>query len=521
VHRARQATPAFVLTPANAPSVAAICRRLDGLPLAIELAAARVRVLTPAGLLERLDRALPLLSGGARDLPARQRTMRDAIAWSHDLLETGERTLFARLAVFTDGWTIEAAEAVAADPAGADNLPAAEVLTGVAALFEQNLLVSGGVSKAVARFGMLETIRAYGLEQLAASGEEVALRDQHAAYFLALAERGGGMPVGHDQALWLEDLESEGGNLRAAADWCIARGDARRALRLSGALWWFWYIRGHLTEGRARLAAALALPGAADDPARVGALLGAGTLAWRQGDLETALARCEESETLARHLGDERATAWALVFRAHVLGDLGEFATARHHGAAALRLFRSVGDKAGLARTLNGAGEDAQVAGDYARAEALYEECLALDRELGDMVGIVLRQHNLGYVALRRGDAHRATNLFQEGLRSSRALHYGRGIALCLTGLGAVAIAKGQPERGLTLYGAAAALRESIGEVEDLVNRAENEHYIARARAAIGADQSAAAWAAGHARAQEEGTAFALGAAGDSSPPLA
>ncbi len=416
VRRARQATPAFALTQANATAVAAICRRLDGLPLAIELATARTRVLQPAGLLERLDRALPLLGGGARDLPARQRTMRDAIAWSHDLLDPAERMLFARLSVFAGGWTIDAAEAVAADPDGDGDLPAVEILPMLEALLERNLLTAGGSGETGPRFGMRETIRAYGLERLSSTGEEQAIRDRHATYLLELAERGGGMAVGRDQATWLEDLESEADNLRAAADWLVARSDAPRALRLGGALWWFWYIRGHLTEGRARLAAALALPGVAmDDPARVGPLLGAGTLAWRQGDLDAALARCEESATLARQLGDARATAWALVFQGHILGDRGEFAAARLHGAEALQLFRAAGDKAGLARVLNGAGEDAQVAGDYARAEALYAECLALDRELGDMIGIVLRQHNLAYVALRRGDARQAADLFREG----------------------------------------------------------------------------------------------------------
>ena len=522
VRCARQSTPAFALTTANAPAVAAICRRLDGLPLAIELAAARVRLLPPKGLLERLDRALPLLSGGARDLPARQRTMRDAIAWSHDLLDPVEQLLFTRLAVFVGGWTIEAAEAVAATPNGEDDRPVADVLTGLAALLERNLLTRAGTGEAGPRFGMLEMIRAYALERLAASGEEEAIRDQHAAYFLALAERGGGMPVGRDQGIWLEDLESEGGNLRAAADWFIARGDAPRALRLGGALWWFWYIRSHLTEGRARLAAALALPGAeTSDPARVGALLGAGTLAWRQGDLDTALLRCEESAALARRLGDERATAWALVFRGHILGDQGELAAARRQGAEALQLFRAVGDKAGLARALNGAGEDAQITGDYARAEALYEECLALDRELGDTVGIVLRQHNLGYVALRRGEGRRARDLFRQGLLSSQALHYSRGVALCLAGLAAVAITERQPSLGLTLYGVSAGLREAIGEVEDLVNRAENEHYIALARAALGPDRAAAAWATGRASAPDEGIALALGTADESAAPSA
>ena len=533
IERARLRQPAFGLTTANAHALLVICRRLDGLPLALELAAARLAHLAPAQISARLDDALALLTGGSRSAPTRQQTLRAALDWSYATLDEAERVALRRLAPFAGGFDLAAAEAVCDDhtagnavaslssaghpPRAAAPAHSAPVLDLLGSLVDKSLL-SVEADGGHARYRTLEVVRQYAAEQLRASGEEAPTRGRHAAHYLALAEEAEPHLQGPQQRTRLDHLEREADNLRAAGDWLIAGGDARDALRLSGALWWYWYVRGHLAEGRERLARALALPagtagGDRPDPPRAKVLLGAGVLAWRQGHLDRAHALCAESATLVRGRGDDRGEAWALVFLAHVLGDQREFAAARAMGAEALAIFRALDDRAGLARTLNGAGEDAQVTGDFARAEGLYRESLALDRELGDAVGLILRQVNLGYVVLRRGAVGEAASLFREGLLASRALDHRRGIANCLNGLANVAITLRRYETGAALFAAAETIREAIGETVGVVSNPENERYIARARDSLGPGPFTDALASGRVLPAREASAVALGIA--------
>ncbi|MFQ5794790.1 MAG: BTAD domain-containing putative transcriptional regulator [Candidatus Bipolaricaulia bacterium] len=309
IERAVAVKPDFAVTDENAPAVAEICIRLDGLPLAIELAAARIKLLSPQALLARLGNRLKLLTGGARDLPACQQTLRDTIDWSYDLLNTGERTLFERLSVFVGGGTLEAAEAVCI---GADNLELKmDILDGLASLVDKNLLRRKEQADGEPRFLILETIREYGLERLEASGESEAIRRTHADYYLALAEQAEPKLEGPDQRMWLDRLEVEHDNLRAALVWFEQNGEAEAELRLGGALWGFWHMRGYLSEGRRWLEGALAKGEDRDVSAsvRAKALHGAGVLTHEQGDYERATVLYEESLDLRRELGDKPGVA--------------------------------------------------------------------------------------------------------------------------------------------------------------------------------------------------------------------
>jgi predicted ATPase len=321
IERALAVRPDFTVTNDNAPAVAELCVRLDGLPLAIELAAARIRLLTPQAMLARLESRLQLLTGGARDLPTRQQTLRGTIAWSHDLLDEGERALFRRLAVFVGGCSIETAEAVgnlARDPStGAGRALAVEVLDGLESLVVKSLLRPQETPSGESRFTMLETIREYALEKLAESGEMAAVRQQHAAYYLALAEEAQLKLRGSQQEPWMNRLDEELGNLRAALEWWSERGEAEQGLRLGTAMYRFFYLHGYLSEGREWLAQLLAMTGpaasaTAQTTVRAKALDAAGNLALFQRNHAAARAFMEESLALKRELGDERGIANSL-----------------------------------------------------------------------------------------------------------------------------------------------------------------------------------------------------------------
>jgi predicted ATPase len=341
VERAAAIRPDLALTDETAPAVAEICGRLDGLPLAIELAAARIRLLTPQAMLLRLDRRLPLLTGGPRDLPARQRTLRDAIGWSHDLLRADERRLFRRLAAFAGGWTLAAAAAVAGDQAESVLAPPSppvlpptpdlEILDALASLVDKSLVRPDEPADGESRFFMLATIREYATEQLEANGEGQAIRRRHAAYYLALAEAAEPEFTGPKQGTWLARLDREHANLRAALHWLRQDGDGEwQGLRLSAALWRFWWLRSHFAEGRAHLRTFLALAGTAAPAAlRAKALHALGELAFRQGDrleahgpLEAGLALCEQA-------GDRQGTALALTSLGRLALDDGRHGEAR------------------------------------------------------------------------------------------------------------------------------------------------------------------------------------------------
>lgn len=502
VERAQAALPQFALTPDTAASVVQICRELDGLPLAIELAATRVRVLPPPALLARLDSRLRLLTGGSRDLPVRHQTLRAAIEWSYNLLTAEEKALFQRLAVFVGGCTLDAVAAVAggeANPAGA---LADTLLDTVQSLVANNLVQQADVG-GEPRLTLLETIREYALERLVESGESDWVRRQHAAFFLALAERAEPELRGPDQLAWLTRLEQEHANLRAALEWTLATGREATTLGLSSALWWFWNLRGYWSEGRRWLEAALKsgrhLPMTNGGDAQRGdavyakALWGAGVLAWLLGESEAANARLEASQVLWRRLGDERGLAYVLssqaivawseghveqarslaegsraLFQAthdawglgYALNVLGEQALRQDNPARAFELcqqslvqFRRVGDRWGIALALNWMGLANLDQANYPTARLLLEEALGIYREIGDKWFIAQSLNRLGEVARSEGDYERAGPLYEESLRLFRELGFKWGRAMTQHNLGYVALWRGDTHHASALFG--------------------------------------------------------------------
>ena len=400
VERARAANPALELAEADMPAVSEICAALDGLPLAIELAAARTKLLTPGAMRARLGQRLELLAAGPRDLPARQQALRATLDWSYGLLEADARRLFARLGVFAGGFTLGAAGAVC----GAR-------LETVSSLVDNSLVHPDGE-----RFGMLETIREYALEKLAEEGDEEELRRGHAAHYLTFAETAEPELTGPHQAEYLKQLESDHDNLRAALRASLDTGSGEVALRLACALWSFWLARGYLGEGRRWLERALAKRGAPEPQVKAKALHGAGVLAHYQGDYEHAKALCAESLALCQQAGDDRGVASALSGLALTARTTGDYPTARSTFERALQTFTRLGDRQGVARTLNRLGLVAFYAGDYERFRALVEESLVAFRELEDVEGVGLATMHLGMVALTRDDPASARPCLEESL---------------------------------------------------------------------------------------------------------
>jgi predicted ATPase/class 3 adenylate cyclase/Tfp pilus assembly protein PilF len=487
------ARPDFELTADNAAAVATICARLDGLPLALELAASRIKLLSPEAMLPRLQSRLGLLTGGATDLPTRQQTLRGAIAWSYDLLRLGEQVLLRRLGIFAGGCTLDAAEAVC-EAAGDQEL---SVLDGIGSLVNQSLVRQSAAGDAEPRFTMLETIREYALERLRQSGEEPTVRRQHGQYFLGLAEQAERGLRGPAQPRWLERLEQESDNLRLALEWAQTDADAATRLRLSGALWRFWWVRGHLSEGRSWLGRALASSEDADGDLRASALNGAGNLALAQGDFGEAARLHEASLALRRALGDEPGTATSLNNLAVVAQEQGIYdrATGLHEQALALR--RTLCDQRGIASSLLNLGEMACAQGDYARAAALLDESLALHRDLGDTRRVAYSLLNLAAVHAGQGDPARAGPLYAECLGLLAELGDKRGIATGLEGLASVACKQAAFDRAARLHRAAAALRADIRVPLPPTARADYDACLAAVRERLGETAFRAAWAAG------------------------
>jgi predicted ATPase/DNA-binding CsgD family transcriptional regulator len=520
LRRARAARPDFALTGANAGAVAEICLRLDGLPLALELAAARMRLLSPTALLSRLSNRLQVLTGGALDLPARQQTLRDTIAWSYDLLTAEEQLLFRRLALFVGGFTLAAAEAVAAEAA----TPASEsaesddvaggVLDGIASLVDKSLLQPTPSVDDEPRFAMLETIREFAVERLEASGEAEMLRRRHARHYLALVEAAEPAFFGGESAMWLSRLEEEHDNLRAALQGALARGETELALRLAGALAWFWYDHGHLSEGRRWLGAALAEAETAPLAVRAKALIGAGGLAHRQHDLLAALEHLEAGLHLSRELGDDWMSALALINLGLVAHDQGDYARARRLHDESLALCREAGNAWGVGTSLSNLAWAALFAGDLGRARAVAAEALALRRELGDTLGVAYTLYTLGRVSVEEGDYNRARVLLGESMVLLRELGERWGLAACLE---ALALANASPRgdddgaaRAARLWGSAEALRETLGAPLTAADRRVHERHQAVARARLGPERWAAAWATGRALSLDEALAEAV-----------
>ncbi|HEY1012012.1 MAG TPA: tetratricopeptide repeat protein [Herpetosiphonaceae bacterium] len=449
--------PGLGADPEHAAAIAEICRQLDGLPLAIELAAARTRLLSPRQILARLSNRLQALTGGARDLPLRQQTLRGAIDWSFGLLEPAEQDLFASLAVFSGGWSLEAAEAVCAAHAALDPLD------GIGSLLNKSLLRQEEQAGGEARFWMLETIREYAIERLDERTASGALRRQHAEFFARLADQTEVALRGSHQAEWLTRLELEHHNLRAALRFAENTGDAELLVRLSGGLWRFWSMHGHLSEGAEWLAKALAR-GDLADPAHLAMVRhGAGFLGWQRGDYELARGHFEAGLALRRSLGDTLGSAM-------LLNNLGHLAILRGDDAAATSLLeealgyqRTIGDRWGAAFSILNLGNVALRQERYADAAALYDESLAGRRALNDQRGIAGSLSNLGWVRLAERDPGAAAECFAEALRLYLDQGHKIGIAECLTGLASVALQRERPEAAARLWGAAEALGESLG----------------------------------------------------------
>ncbi len=485
IQRARAVQPGFQVTNDNAPAIAEICHRLDGLPLAIELAAVRIKMFPPQALLARLQRRLTLLRGGARDRPARQQTLEAAIAWSYDLLPATEQSLFRRLAVFTGGATLEAVAAVC-NPV--EQLPALtiDILDGISSLMDKSLIFPLASDNADAgdepRFGMLETIQEYAEARLVESSEATILRRQHALYFLTVAETAETHLKGATQDQWLLRLEMEHHNLRGALQW--AREQAGEiGLRLAGALWRFWYIRGYYSEGRLHLTTMLAISGNSGSAARARALHGAGVLAWGQGDYSAAQIYSEESLALYRTLEDNAGIANALNNLGLIARSQGDYPTAHTRHTESLVLRRALGDWWGIANAFLNLGVVAWIQGEYEEARRLFEESLAIERLLGDRWGIALVLDNLGLVARSQEDLLRARALLEESLALRRALRDEWGIATALQHLADVALDQGAGADAQTL------LQESLTryrEVGDTTGSATVLYKLAQAAEAAG-----------------------------------
>ncbi|MGH2534767.1 MAG: tetratricopeptide repeat protein [Thermomicrobiales bacterium] len=567
IARAQAVTPDFVLTDASATVVAEICRRLDGLPLAIELAAARLKILPLGPLLDRLERRLPLLTGGGRDLPARLRTMRDAIAWSYDLLSAEEQALCRRLSIFAGGFSLDDAEIVAeelapigerggrreAEDDGESTFllpPTASVLDLISSLIEKSLVRHKGGGTEQARFDMLETVREFAGERLAAAAEDAAARRRHAAWALTLAEAADIALTGPDQLTWLRRLEAEHDNLRAALGWAIESGEAEIALRLVGVLWRFWAYHGYYAEGRMWAERALDAPGDAPPAVRAKALHHVGNLALDLGDLALARASYEAGHTIRRELGDPLAIAISLNGLGLMAFYEGAYDEARRLHTAAHAIRREHGDRQGLGNSLSNLGDVATATGDFPRAHELQEESLAVRRSLGDTnavaystfnlgelsaaegreaeardlfeqalaafietgdrLGVAYARCELGRLATRRRDAHTAATVLSDALTIRHELGDRRGVAECLEGLAEVATVSGQALVGVELFAAAAALRTTIGIPIRPFDRGRHDRAVSRARHVVSSEAADRAWAAGQALTVDQASARAL-----------
>jgi non-specific serine/threonine protein kinase len=510
VTRARAVKADFALTDENARSVAEICMRVDGLPLAIELAAARVKVLSPRAILSRLDRRLKVLTGGALDLPTRQQTISGAMEWSYELLPEGEKQLFRRLAVFAGGFTFDAAEGVVGQTAE----PTIEMLDGVTSLVDKSLLVASPQSRGEIRFRMLEVVREYALDRLEASGEAEQIQGHHAAYFLEFAEEAEPHLNGPQPAEWLKRLEEEHGNIRAALRWSLAH-DAGIAARLAAGIRYFWVFQGHLAEGLAASQEILTLCGQIPTAVRWKLLSMAGNLAKFQGDYETARSMYEEGLSDGRTAHDPRQVSLSCRGLAGLALEQDDYATARRFAQEALSAARQSSDRYGVARSLNLIGDLERSLGEDAAARALYEEAIVICRPLNNKYATANILTNLGAAEFGEGNYAAAHAHFTEGLTMHRQ---GGGevvgdkisISYLLDGFAALAALRGEAVLAATVAGAAEHLRESINYNVEPAERRFRNSYMASLRTTISEADFDRAYGHGRKLTLEECVALAL-----------
>jgi non-specific serine/threonine protein kinase len=478
VERSVSSQPQFALTDANGRAVADICHRLDGIPLAIELAAARVKVLTVDQIATRLQDRFRLLTGGSGTGLPHHQTLQATIDWSYGLLSEEERVLLRRLSAFAGGFILEAAEAVCAG----GTVEPEDVLDLLTSLVDKSLVVAGGLNGDV-RHLLLETIRQYSLEKLAESTEVPAVRGLHMAWYLDLAERAEPELLGPDQAAWLDRLETEHDNFRAALEWTASGArDAEARLRLAGALHRFWLTRGHLTEGRNWLESAIEEPGGTASPARVKALYAGGVLAFDQADYARADTLLEESLALSRPGSDKVPIARALTYLALIHRHRGDYPRAVLLLEESVALCRAAGHKWDLAQALRSLALAVRRMGDYDRATALLEESLPLWREAGDKSGLAKSLLSLGVVARLQGNLPRARTLLEESLALNRDLGHKSELAEALLSLGTVVKNEGDYARATSLYEECLVLSREMGlrllVAAVLVNLANVRHYL-------------------------------------------
>lgn len=502
VERAQAAKGDFVLSAHNRAAVAEICDRLDGLPLGIELAAARVRLLPPEAMLARMERRLPLLTGGARDLPFRHQTLRGAVAWSFDLLAEPEQVLFRRLPVFAGGCTLDAAQAICGESLNGT------LSDGVASLVDKSLLRR----QPEGRLLMLETIREYGLEQLEASGESAELRQRHALFYVQLAEAAEPALHGPEQVRWLDRLEAEHDNIRLAHAWTQSTpGGAELGLRLASAVLWFCLVRGYFDEGRRALEAGLRAPGTVSSAVRLKALCAAGHLAQVQRDFVRSAAWLHEGLDYARAARDTRGTAVCLSLLGETERFQGDLPEASALFEESLALQRQIGDRWGSYHTLYRLAETALEQGDLERSRLLHAEGLTLRRAAGDTRGIAASLKCLGLLALARADYAEASAMLREAVATYRATQNKLGIANCLEGLASIALVQARATDAARLLGAVESVLEGVGGSLQWGGRARFERDRAAVRAALEAHDFDVARAEGRALNLDQAVAYALG----------
>jgi predicted ATPase/DNA-binding winged helix-turn-helix (wHTH) protein len=539
VQRAAAVWPDFAMTSENALAIREICSRVDGLPLAIELAAARTKVLSPSAILDRLQSRLQLLTGGALDLPERQQTLRKTIDWSHDLLNEAERKLFRRLSVFVGGCTLEAAEAVC----NTSHDLGIDLFEGLSSLVDKNLVQRVDRAEVEPRFAMLETIREYALERLADSREQSAARRAHSAYCLVLAEEGNPELSSSDRARWLSQCDVEIDNFRFALDWLFQTLDLDWGVRLCMALFRFWDMREHLAEGRARLETVLRLAGAdrSKERATVSHFLGA--LATAQGDYPAAERFLEQSLSLYEELGDQSGIAAslnALAISARNRGDYpaaqsnferslacwrtlsnrvaiarclhnlanvvkvrGDYPRAQWALREATAIFEELGDRTGAAWSINQQGDIARAKGHMASARGLYQRALSAFREAGDPWGSARSLTDLAYIDCEQGDHLAAHAAYRDALEIFAGLEHRRGMARALEGSACLALAQGRAERALTLAAAAAYLRQLISAPLDQAEQFKLDQTLLPAWESLSEAEGKRAWAEGSAMSLE------------------
>jgi predicted ATPase/DNA-binding CsgD family transcriptional regulator len=550
IERARERDPAFSLSPQNAPAVAEICGRLEGIPLAIELAAARVGTLSLAQISERLVGSLELLTRGGRTAVPRQRTLKGTLDWSYDLLSESEQTLFNRLSVFAGGWTLEAASMVAPG----EGIEDAEVLDLLSGLVEKSLVMTRADDPGGARYRLLEPVRQYALDKLEESDEAEEVRRRHALFFLGLAEETETEMRGPEQAAWLDRLEADHDNLRGALSWALERGEPELGLHLAEAFWWFWESRGYFVEGRWWLEQALAR-GSRASSARAKALDGVGWLAFNVGDVERAVAAAEEglklraqaeiepstaasllrilalkaemrgdyeratelfreSLDLGRETEDKLTMVWSVIQLGLVASDQGDHERATQLYEEGLALCLESGYTIPLPDFLSGLGYEFMLQGDQERATTLIEEATTLVRRLGQrrrpggpVKGPLER---LGWASLLLGDQERAKTWYEEHLRLSQGLGNKLIAAESLEGLACAVGPKGEAERAAKLFGAAQGLREAVGYQKTPNERTVQEPYLVAARSRLDEAAWEAAFAEGRSMTLEEAVEYAL-----------